>query len=62
MRITRLKIEDGKPLTIETPATQPTLLIALPSGRGTWIGAGERTTIGDAGQFLRIDFLTRPQL
>ena len=57
MRITRLTIEDGKPLTIETPAAQPALLIALPSGRDTWIGAGERTTIGDAGQFLRIDFL-----
>ena len=62
LRITRVNIEDGKPLTIETPAAQPALLIAIPSGRDTWIGAGERTTASDAGQFLRIDFLTGPKL
>ena len=62
MRITRLTIADGKPLTIETPSAQPALLIAIPSGRETWIGAGERTTVSEAGQFLRIDFLTAPKL
>lgn len=62
MRITRVKTESGTPLTIETPAQQPALVIALPSGDTRWIEAGQRVPLNHAGEFLRIDFLTRPQL
>lgn len=62
MRITRVSVAPGRPVPIETPAAQPALLIALPSGQDTWIEAGQRTTVSDVGEFLRIDLLTRPQL
>lgn len=62
MRITRLAVVPAKPLSIEAPASQPALLIALPSGRETWIGPGQRTTISEPGEFLRLDFLTSPRL
>jgi hypothetical protein len=60
MRITRLTVKAGNPTALETP-TQPALMIALPSGRDTWIGARERITISEPGEFLRIDFLTAPK-
>lgn len=62
MRITRVRVVPDRPLLIETPLSQPALLIALPSGQDTWIGAGQRTTVSESGEFLRIDFLTAPQL
>lgn len=60
MRITRVAAAPGRPLLIETSASQPALLIALPSGHATWIGAGQRMTVTDSGEFLRLDFLTAP--
>ena len=62
MRITRVAVAAGQPLSIETPASQPALLIALPSGQDRWIGAGQRTTVDEPGHFLRLDFLTAPKL
>jgi hypothetical protein len=61
MRITRVSVGPDKPLSIETPAAQPALLIALPSGQDTWLEAGQRTTVSNTGEFLRIDFLTAPK-
>ena len=61
MRLTRLMVAPGQPISIETPAAKPALLIAVPSGQDTWIEAGQRTTVSDPGEVLRIDFLTAPK-
>ena len=62
MRLTRLTIAPDKSIAIETPAQQPALLVSWPSGETRWIDAGQKESLATAGQFLRIDFLTRPQL
>jgi hypothetical protein len=60
MRITRLMVAQGQSTTIDT-AQEPALLVSLPSGDTRWIERGQRVPL-TTGEFLRIDFLTRPQL
>ena len=62
LRITRLTVAAGTPTTIETPSTQPALIVSLPSGEPQWIAAGSRVTLAAPGAKLRLDILTRPQL
>ena len=47
MRITRLKIEDGKPLTDRDAGGATGVVIAFPSGRDTWIECGRTNTDGE---------------
>jgi hypothetical protein len=61
LRITRLTVAVGTPLTIDAPAGQPSLIVSVPSGATQWIAAGSRTTLNDPGAKLRIDLLTPPQ-
>ncbi len=61
MRIMRLRVEVGKPLTIETSAQQPAVLVSWPSGDTRWVDAGQKESLATAGEFLRIDFLTPPK-
>jgi hypothetical protein len=60
MRITRLMVAQGQSMTIDA-AQEPALLVSLPSGDTRWIERGQRVPL-TTGEFLRIDFLTRPQL
>jgi hypothetical protein len=60
MRITRLMVAQDQSMTIET-AQAPALLVSLPSGDTRWIERGQQVPL-TTGEFLRIDFLTRPQL
>jgi hypothetical protein len=60
MRITRLMVAQDQSMTIDT-AQEPALLVALPSGDTRWIERGQQVPL-TTGEFLRIDFLTRPQL
>lgn len=62
MRLTRLVVAAGTPITIETAAQQPALLVSLPSGETRWIDGGQKDTLATPGEFLRVDFLTAPQL
>jgi hypothetical protein len=62
MHVTRLTIALDKSMVIETPAERPALLVSWPSGNARWIDAGQKETLTTAGEYLRIDFLTRPQL
>jgi hypothetical protein len=58
LRLTRLIVVAGRPMTL--PARpEPALLITLPAGDTRWIDARSATTL-DAGEYLRIDFLTAP--
>jgi hypothetical protein len=60
MRITRLMVAQGQSMTIDT-TQEPALLVSLPSGDTRWIERGQQVPL-TTGEFLRIDFLTRPQL
>lgn len=58
LRITRLTVVAGKPVTIAAASAQPALIVSLPSGDTRWIDGGRQTTLTAAGQYLRLDFLT----
>ena len=60
MRITRLMVAQDQSMTIDT-AQEPALLVSLPSGDTRWIERRQQVPL-TTGEFLRIDFLTRPQL
>ena len=61
LRITRLNVAAGTPLTIDAPSSQPALIVSVPSGETQWIAAGSRATLSDPGAKLRIDLLTAPR-
>jgi hypothetical protein len=61
LRITRVNVTAGTPLTIDAPSGQPALIVSVPSGETQWIAAGTRTTLSDPGAKLRIDLLTAPK-
>jgi hypothetical protein len=60
MRITRVVAAQGRPLTVDT-ASEPALLISLPSGDTRWIDRRQQVPL-TSGEFLRLDFLTAPKL
>ena len=62
MRLTRLIVAPGHSIMIETPAQQPALIVSVPSGETRWIEGGQKESLAVAGEFLRLDFLTQPQL
>ena len=62
MRLTRVIVAPGQPIMIETPAQQPALIVSVPSGETRWIEGGQKESLAVAGEFLRLDFLTPPQL
>jgi hypothetical protein len=61
MRITRVAVVAATPLTLAA-GSEPSLLIALPSGETQWLDANAPKTLTSPGDFLRLDFLTPPQL
>ncbi|HEX7281227.1 MAG TPA: hypothetical protein VF239_04170 [Vicinamibacterales bacterium] len=61
LRITRLTVAAGTPLTIGAPAGQPSVIVSVPSGETRWIAGGERAVVADPGSYIRIDLLTAPQ-
>jgi hypothetical protein len=61
MRITRVAVVAATPLTLAA-GPEPSLLIALPSGETQWLDANAPMTLTSPGDFLRLDFLTPPQL
>jgi hypothetical protein len=61
MRITRVTVVAGTPVTLAARA-EPSLLIAVPSGNLQWLDADAPVTLASPGEFLRLDFLTLPQL
>ena len=60
MRITRVMVA-GTPVTLAARA-EPSLLITVPSGNVQWLDADAPVTLASPGEFLRLDFLTAPQL
>lgn len=58
MRVTRVRVVAGTPATLAA-RSEPSLLIALPSGDTQWLDANTPATLTSPGDFLRIDFLTR---
>jgi hypothetical protein len=60
MRITRLVVAQDKPIIVDA-GKEPALLVSLPSGDTRWIDNAQQVPL-TSGEFLRIDFLTRPQL
>ena len=60
MRITRLMVAQDQSMTIDT-AQEPALLVSVPSGATRWIERATQVPLTH-GEYLRIDFLTRPQL
>jgi hypothetical protein len=61
VRVTRIVVPSARPASIEAPSSQPTLVIALPSGDTTWIAAGERRELPAPGAYLRLDLLSPPR-
>lgn len=61
MRVTRLTVGASGRTSVEAPANQPALLIAVPSGDTTWIDAGRQHDITTPGAYLRLDLLTSPR-
>src|SRR5688572_24778548 len=61
MRITRVTVVAGTPVTLAARA-EPSLLIAVASGDVQWLDADAPVTLASPGEFLRLDFLTPPQL
>ena len=59
LRITRLNVAAGRPLTLKAQP-EPSLLIALPSGETQWVDANASKPLTVPGEFLRLDFLTAP--
>ena len=62
MSLTRLIVAPGHSIMIETPAEQPALIVSVPSGETRWIEGGQKESLAVAGEFIRLDFLTQPQL
>ena len=60
MRIARLTVAAGQPLTLTAQAA-PSLLIAVPSGDTQWIDSKSPLTLTTPGDFLRLEFLTAPE-
>ena len=60
MRITRLMVSQDQSMTIDT-AQEPALLVSVPAGNTRWIERATQVPLTH-GEYLRIDFLTRPQL
>jgi hypothetical protein len=64
MRVTRLIVMQHEEIVFT--AKEPALLIEVPSGRERWIEAGEAVRLENheapEAEFLRLDFLTRPNL
>jgi hypothetical protein len=61
MRIIRVTVAAGTPVTLAARA-EPSLLITVPSGNVQWLDADAPVTLASPGEFLRLDFLTPPQL
>ncbi len=61
MRVTRLSVAAGTPATIDAPAQQPALVVSLPSGDTQWLDGGKQLALTNAGEYVRVDFLTAPK-
>lgn len=61
MRVTRVSIAAGKPITIDAPASQPALIVSLPTGDTQWVDGGKQIAVSAAGEYVRIDVLTAPK-
>jgi hypothetical protein len=64
IRVTRLMIAAGQQIDVRTTAREPSLLIALTSGKERWIGSSTSERIDNTGteplEFLRFDLKTPP--
>ena len=61
MRVTRLSVAAGRPATIDAAAQQPALVVSLPSGDTQWLDGGKQLALTNAGEYVRVDFLTAPK-